>query len=80
MLAMPRWLDRSWGDDCLFDRIDTTTSDIFFCWTWMWNPDFLHLMKRMTIFLPGASQSPYEGDCCSEIGWFLRHLRASSSA
>jgi hypothetical protein len=24
----------------------------------MWNPDFLHRSKRMTIFPPGAGQSP----------------------
>lgn len=51
------------GDDCLFDRIETNTvrkesTDIFFCWVWMWNPDFLHRTKRMTIFPPGAGLTP----------------------
>jgi hypothetical protein len=73
------------GDDCLFDRIETATfrqesTDIFFYWAWMWNPDFLHLMKRMTIFPPRAGQSPDQGDYCSGTGWFLHHLRASPSA
>jgi hypothetical protein len=51
------------GDDCLFDKIELATSrqdatDIFFCWAWMWNPDFLHRVKLMTIFPSGAGQSP----------------------
>jgi hypothetical protein len=51
------------GDDCLFDKIEYATfrqeaTDIFFCWAWTWNPDFLHRIKLMTIFPPGAGQSP----------------------
>ena len=46
------------GDDCLFDKIEYATfrrdaTDIF-CWAWMWNPDFLHRTKRMTIFPSGV--------------------------
>lgn len=59
----PQVARRVLGDDCLFDKIEYATfrqeaTDIFFCWAWMWNPDFLHHSKRMTIFPPGVGQSP----------------------
>jgi hypothetical protein len=72
------------GDDCLFDRLDSATfrqeaTDIFFCWAWMWNPDFLHRTKRMTIFPPGAGQAPDQGGCYSRIGLCLHHQGGSLS-
>lgn len=59
------------GEDCLFDRIENATfrqeaTDIFLCWYWMWNPDFLHRRKSVTIFPPGAGQVP-------DLGGLRRH-------
>jgi hypothetical protein len=54
------------GDDCIFDQIETVTprqesTDIFFCWVWMADPDYLHRTKRVTIFPPVSGQSPEGG-------------------
>ena len=47
-------------------RQDAT--DIFFCWAWMWNPDFLHRTKRLTIFPTGQGSPPIWVACCSRTG------------
>lgn len=71
------------GDDCLFDKIENATfrkeaTGIFFYLVWMWNPNFLHRSKRMTIFLLGAGQSLELGAYCSRGGRWHLHLEGTS--